>query len=203
MEPVIGRLLSIPGGIHFRKLTLTLNFREDLLSIIVLVRECSHSLESLNIACNVRGTSTRYLHYTNNLLLSLDKLGTTPVDLSRAMRLRDMTFWINSLGPEWATIALRTITSNHQDLRQISIYAVHFSNLVKLGVGINIREAEKRTIGQWLELDQLLAQLWELNSTPPKIVCRALSWKEKNVRDLMGRLLPEATVGGTVNLFDA
>jgi len=125
------------------------------------------------------------------------------VGLSRAAKLKDMTFGINSFGPEWATTTLRTITPKHRDLRQISISAVHFSDLIKFSTDIIIRESEKRTVGQWLELDRLLVQLWGSHSAPPKIVCHALSCRENAARDLMGRLLPGVTRGGTVNLFDA
>ena len=59
---IAGRLLSIPGGIHFRKLTLTWILAEDLLSITALVEGCSHALESLTITCNSIGMSIRYLH---------------------------------------------------------------------------------------------------------------------------------------------
>ena len=61
MKPISSRLLSIPGGIHFRKLTLTWHRREDLLSILELVGKCSHTLESLDITCYQYGTSIRYL----------------------------------------------------------------------------------------------------------------------------------------------
>jgi len=61
MQPIASRFLSVPGGIHFRKLTLTWSYGEDLLLIMALVRECSHTLESLNITCNVPGASIRYL----------------------------------------------------------------------------------------------------------------------------------------------
>jgi len=61
MKSVASRLLSIPGGIHFRELTLTWNLAEDLLSIKELVRECSHTLESLTITCNSGGMSIWYL----------------------------------------------------------------------------------------------------------------------------------------------
>ena len=140
---------------------------------------------------------------TENSLLFLGGSGQNSVDLSRATKLKDVTFRIDSSGPEWVTTALRTITPNHRDLLQISISAAYYPTIVMFNTDDVIQGAEGQTTRRWLELDQLLAQLWELNSTPPKIVCHALSWKEKNVRDLMGRLLPEATVGGTVNLFDA
>jgi len=69
MKPIVGRLLTMPGGIHFRKLTLKCIDGEDLLLAMALVRECSDTLESLDLTCNAYGTSTRYLRHTDNLLL--------------------------------------------------------------------------------------------------------------------------------------
>ena len=57
-KAVVGRLLSIPGGIHFRKLTLMWHREEDLPSIIALVGGCFHTLEFLDItSCTLDGTS--------------------------------------------------------------------------------------------------------------------------------------------------
>jgi len=73
MGPLARRLLSIPGGIHFRKLTLTLAREEDLLSSTALVEGCYQTLEYINISCEHLGVSIRYhnLHWcTNNLPLS-------------------------------------------------------------------------------------------------------------------------------------
>ena len=50
------RLLSLAGGIHFRKLTLTWCHEEDLPLIMGLVKECSRTLESLDITGNLLGT---------------------------------------------------------------------------------------------------------------------------------------------------
>ena len=50
MKPIARRLLSLPGSIHFRKLTLTWFCEEDLLMVKALVEECSHTLESLSVA---------------------------------------------------------------------------------------------------------------------------------------------------------
>jgi len=62
MKPIVDRLLSMSGGIHFRKLVLTWYCVDDLLSSMGLVEECSHTLESLDITCVFGGTSIRYLH---------------------------------------------------------------------------------------------------------------------------------------------
>ena len=56
MEPFISQLLSVPGGIHFRKLTLTWFREEDLLTTTSLVEGCSHTLESLRITGEPLGT---------------------------------------------------------------------------------------------------------------------------------------------------
>jgi hypothetical protein len=49
MEPVTRPLLSLPLGIHFRKLVLAWYHEADLLTTIALVEGCSHTLESLKI----------------------------------------------------------------------------------------------------------------------------------------------------------
>jgi len=46
------RLLSLPGGLHFRKLTLEWIEEEDLLLAMALVDGCSHTLEYLSITSN-------------------------------------------------------------------------------------------------------------------------------------------------------
>jgi hypothetical protein len=61
MRPIARRLLSLPSGIHFRKLALTSFCEEDLLLMAALVGECSHTLESLDISCHLMGTSTQHL----------------------------------------------------------------------------------------------------------------------------------------------
>ena len=49
VEPIAHRLLSLPGGIHFRKYTLTLLCGEHVPLITALVEECSHTLGSFEI----------------------------------------------------------------------------------------------------------------------------------------------------------
>jgi hypothetical protein len=50
IELVTRRLLSLPGGIHFRKLVLTWFYEADPLMTMALVERCSHTLESLKIS---------------------------------------------------------------------------------------------------------------------------------------------------------
>ena len=55
------QLLTLPGGIRFRKLTLTCFSEEDLSLTAALVKECSHTLESFDINWQLYSTSSRHL----------------------------------------------------------------------------------------------------------------------------------------------
>jgi hypothetical protein len=58
MELFSRRLLSLPGGIRFRKLILIYRQEEDL---SLLVEGCSHTLKSLDITWDLRGMSIQHL----------------------------------------------------------------------------------------------------------------------------------------------
>jgi hypothetical protein len=64
MEPFARQLLSLPGGIHFRNLTLMWLHEEDYLLTTALVEGCSHTLRFLDINWNLVGTFTRHLRST-------------------------------------------------------------------------------------------------------------------------------------------
>ena len=57
-KPFARRLLSLPGGIHFRRLSLTQFYDEDISLATQLVEECSHTLESLDVTCSLYSAST-------------------------------------------------------------------------------------------------------------------------------------------------
>jgi hypothetical protein len=61
IKPITRRLLSLPGGIHFRKLNLALFRQEDILLMTELVEACSRTLEYLSAARHIHGASTRHL----------------------------------------------------------------------------------------------------------------------------------------------
>ena len=66
------------------------------------------------------------------------------------------------------------------------------------------RHIGEQALAQWLELDRILGQLRESHSITPEILYYyASSRDEKTIRDLVGRLLPEITGGGMVNLVNA
>jgi len=58
--PVTSWLLSLPGGIHFQKLSLAWFREADAPLITALVRECSDTLESLHITLLTFGTSIQH-----------------------------------------------------------------------------------------------------------------------------------------------
>jgi hypothetical protein len=60
-EHFIRRLSSLPGGIHFRKLTLTYRHGGDLSLTTASVEGCSHTLEPLDIALILYGMSSQHL----------------------------------------------------------------------------------------------------------------------------------------------
>jgi hypothetical protein len=51
--PVARRLLSLPSGIHFRKIALVWLHEDDLSTITAFVEKCSHTLESLDVGWNI------------------------------------------------------------------------------------------------------------------------------------------------------
>ena len=61
LKPFTRRLLSLPGGIHFRKLTLKCFSGGDLLLTTALIEGCSHTLESVNITSDLRDMFSRHL----------------------------------------------------------------------------------------------------------------------------------------------
>ena len=73
MRPIVHRWLSLPDGVHFRKLTLKWTCEEDILLMMALGERCSNTLESLDITNDyVHGTSIGYpIHpHGGNLLFS-------------------------------------------------------------------------------------------------------------------------------------
>ena len=56
VKSILCRLLSLPGGIHFRRLTLKYIHNEDLPLTTMMVERCFHTLEFLSLACDPSGT---------------------------------------------------------------------------------------------------------------------------------------------------
>ena len=51
----LGRVLELPGGLHFQKIQLSLCYAQDIPLVTELVTACSDTLESLDITCKIDG----------------------------------------------------------------------------------------------------------------------------------------------------
>jgi len=188
--------VSHPGGIHFRKLALEWNCEEDISLTIALVEKCSHTLESLDITCShLYGTSVRHLRlHRSNLLIPLDPRSAS-FDLSKATKLVDVIFRLESLRVEWISLALRAVTTKHRDLQRISVdLPYHFT---WLSVGDFKRAIGEEAPEEWLDLDHILVHLWESLSIRTNVAWRRGLWKE-GLEDYVGFLSPEMAKRGMV-----
>jgi len=185
------QLLDLPNGLHFRKLVLSWDHKRDLWWNAELVTGCSHTLESLDITYTFCRTFIHISFRANNL--TLFPVGPEPgsFNLSKATKLRSVVFRPTWQTVEWITVALQTITPQHRDLRQISIYAPYHSTPYDAEIMQSLEEATYR---QWLDLDRLLVQLWESRSIRPRVGCQGE--KCQNTESIIGHLLPEITKRG-------
>ena len=107
---------------------------------------------------------------------------TTSLDLSKAIKLRDLALRCEDPTVQWITKTLRTVESN--DLQQITL---------ELPGGPAIRKTSWETVQQeWLDLDCLLVQFAASCSLRLKIMDGSRMGREA-MRDHVVRLLPELT----------
>jgi len=205
MKPVVHRLLSIPGDIRFRKLTLRWFCKEDILLTIALVEKCSHTLESLDITDDYAyGTSIghpMYLHGSNLLLPAADPMS-APFSLSGATKLRDVVFRPGSLRVGRISLVLRVISREHRDLRRVSVD--EFYNLSHLDGNEDLRQVVGEVVlEEWLDLDRILVRLWESLSVRTNVIWTG-GRREGVMRGYVECFLPEMMKRGmvTVNLVD-
>ena len=194
--PFARRLLSLPGGIHFQKLSLTLFCEEDVLLIRALVAQCSQTLESLDINCELSGTSVQYWIYTDLLRFLAERIS-TPADLSKAAGLKSVAFQIRSESVNWITMTLQTITPERRDPLQVTIDIPCYTVLTATGIhddgppGEAIRQ-------QWLNLDHHLVQLWESRLIYLRVGCSRFG-EEQHTESFIGCLLPEVMKRGAAD----
>jgi len=122
------------------------------------------------------------------------------LNLSAATKLRDAFFRPTSLDVQWITMALQTITPEHRDLSQVSIYVS--DDVASVGANDDVKKTIGEAIfGQWLDLDRLLVQLCESCSVRPKVIREAVvEGGPSTMRDRIGSSLPETTKRGVIDL---
>jgi hypothetical protein len=134
--------------------------------------------------------------HTGNLLWFSDESSSASLDLSKATKLKDVVFRPRPRKVGWVTMALQTITSNHRDLRQITIrmpdYLNHFDILVGITQPHTAVESE-----QWANLDRLLVRLWESHLIRSNLISTI-----GDTRYQMKDLLPEVTKRGATDISD-
>ena len=124
--------------------------------------------------------------------------GPALIDLSKATKLRCIVFQPVSLTVTWVIAALRTITPEHRDLRQISVHVPGYIALVDASAGLE-QAVGKAVYRQWLDLDRLLVQLWESRSIRPKLVP---GLPMENRKQNIACLFPEMTKRGVIDLAE-
>jgi hypothetical protein len=106
--------------------------------------------------------------------------------------------------PRWAATTLRTVTRDNKNLQQLSLDV----DLGSYGSDVDSNEPDVilYDIGEacyqgWLELDSVLAQLWESHSIRTQIEYEVpASWTDGGAGRRMQKLLPETTSRGIVDL---
>ena len=141
---------------------------------------------------------------TNDSPLFVDEPWSGLIDLSKATKLKDVVFACGH-HPQWAVMALRTVTPNHRDLQQFSLdtpYITYWPHLRDINTA-SVRGALGETVhAKWLEIDHLLAQLWESHMIRPKVLYSSSPWmNERKSRRFVEILLPEVTARGTADLI--
>ena len=70
-------------------------------------------------------------------------------------------------------------------------------------IGVNVTEmVGERILGQWLDLDRLLVQLWESRFIRPTVITITLGGEQRGVGNCIGCLLPEITTRGIIDLAE-
>jgi hypothetical protein len=112
--------------------------------------------------------------------------------LCKATKLKAATFRPYETETGWITTALKTVTVEHRDFKQVSIYTRFH------GLPIDNPDSFRQIVGEvaygkWMDLDRVLVRLWESHS----VHTRVYNVREgEELRALVGCLLPEVTKKG-------
>ena len=123
------------------------------------------------------------------------------IDLSKATRLKDTVFRTGSHLVSWITVALRTITLEHRDFQQISIYVPYYSMLVNVCANVRMFLGED-LFRRWLDLDRLLVQIWESRSIRARVMCDPRVRERRDMREYFEMLMPEVMRRAIVDLVE-
>ena len=191
IRSVVRRLLDFPDGLRFVEITVSCIGEEDARSATDLVLRCFDTLEALAICGTPTGGFLRFLSLANTLSPVVDAgmpRGQPLLDLSKATKLKVLTFLCRRSRIKPIIVALQTVES--KNLRQITI------RLYTVTTGEPIEET---VLQEWLDLDHLLVQFWTSHSIRPRLMYKSdEGWKD--MRDQTQSLLPELTRRGLIDL---
>jgi hypothetical protein len=121
------------------------------------------------------------------LLVDVAVSGTPPLALSKAVKLKELSFVCGTFNVQRVTMALQTIQS--KSLQQITIhpYAI-FTNPIR-----------EMVLQEWHDLDRLLIQFWTSHAIRLKIA-HGTGKREYDLRTFAPDLLPELTRRGLIDL---
>ena len=120
------------------------------------------------------------------------------IDLSKAIRLKEVAFWSRKPGDVWAAMALKTLTPEHADLRRVVIHIVigPFPGDERVDTR---KEIGEEIYEQWMDLDRVLVHLWESNAIRARVVYKT-EGTGKVAYEYIEGLLPEMTTRGLVEM---
>ena len=88
------------------------------------------------------------------------------MDLSKAIKLREVVFRFESWSVERVTVARQAITPGYQDLREISISTAYYQAI--FDIGADLRETTGKLIcGYWSNLDSILVRFAQKSYARP------------------------------------
>ena len=127
------------------------------------------------------------------------------IDLSKATKLQDVML-VRVPNLRWITAILRTITRDHKNLQRITIDASDVLNEAEFDDTLFADPSDilgRTTYERWLELDHLLAQLWESHSICLEVLYGgALPLTDENIpRSWIRRVLPVVVGKGRAKLI--
>ena len=201
MEWLFPRLFNLPNGIRFRKLKCSLGRVEDIRWATALVEVCSNTLEHVDIesplSCLRRSPpfgcdNSPWLELTSGPGGS----SATSINFSKATKLKEMVFRFDDRSAGWVTMALKTITPEHGDLRQVSIHFTSNSFDIQSIFPLNVSQyiGDEASM-YWMDLNRLLVQLHE-----SRAVCLMARFRSSSdpvdKRRYVAALLPGVTKGG-------
>ena len=108
--------------------------------------------------------------------------------------------------PHWVALTLRTVTRDHGNLQQISLetpWKSYGMRLCSEDPADLAQEVGETSYQGWLELDNVLAQLWESHSIRPRVIYDVPYWMDgRKAGRRVESLLSGVTGRGTIDLIE-